>query len=175
MPLVNDENGRAKCAFKMLQYMGCETPSVVTPSGSTGTFSTTGEVVSARDTTDEWVDAFEHLYADREAPEARREAGASPSPTSTDRSWPSTRRPVPRGRRRPGERRRSDEHLLGPRCRDRSSLERASGLGASIHRAAGDRHGRPVSAMAAAENGHVLGLGAQEASATTRTTVHCNR
>jgi len=30
-------------------------------------------------------------------------------------------------------------------------------------------------AMAAAENVHVLGLGAQEAPETTRTTVHCNR
>ena len=33
MPLVDDENGRAKCAFKMLQYMGCAVPCVVTPIG----------------------------------------------------------------------------------------------------------------------------------------------
>ena len=33
MPLVDDENGRAKCGFKMLQYMGCALPSVVTPIG----------------------------------------------------------------------------------------------------------------------------------------------
>ena len=67
MPLVNDENGRAKCAFKMLQYMGCETPSVVTPIGFNRDILGYGEVGIGVTNTDEWVDAFELLYADREA------------------------------------------------------------------------------------------------------------
>lgn len=67
MPLVDDENGRAKCAFKMLQYMGCAVPSVVTPIGFNKDILKTGGVGLAATTTDEWVGAFESLYADREA------------------------------------------------------------------------------------------------------------
>jgi len=67
MPLVDDENGRCKCGFKMLQYMGCETPSVVTPIGFNRDILSYGEVGIGASTTDEWIDAFELLYADREA------------------------------------------------------------------------------------------------------------
>ncbi|MEQ1701970.1 MAG: glycosyltransferase [Ilumatobacteraceae bacterium] len=66
MPLVDDENGRAKCAFKMLQYMGCAVPSVVTPIGFNKDILKTGGVGLPATTTDEWVDAFESLYADRD-------------------------------------------------------------------------------------------------------------
>jgi glycosyltransferase involved in cell wall biosynthesis len=75
MPLVDDENGRAKCAFKMLQYMGCAVPSVVTPIGFNKDILGTGECGIGASTTDEWVEAFEHLYADREDAKRLGEAG----------------------------------------------------------------------------------------------------
>jgi glycosyltransferase involved in cell wall biosynthesis len=66
MPLVDNENGRAKCAFKMLQYMGCAVPSIVTPIGFNRDLLATGEVGLGPRTVSEWVDAFEYLYADRD-------------------------------------------------------------------------------------------------------------
>jgi glycosyltransferase involved in cell wall biosynthesis len=66
MPLVDNENGRAKCGFKMLQYMGCSVPSVVTPIGFNEDLLATGDVGFGPTTMDEWVDAFEALYEDRE-------------------------------------------------------------------------------------------------------------
>jgi glycosyltransferase involved in cell wall biosynthesis len=82
MPLVNDENGRAKCAFKMLQYMGCAIPCVVTPIGFNREILDTGNVGIGAADVDEWVDAFEHLYAhpddgSRLGAEGRRVALAS--------------------------------------------------------------------------------------------------
>jgi glycosyltransferase involved in cell wall biosynthesis len=65
MPLVDDENGRAKCAFKMLQYMGCAVPCVVTPIGFNADILKKGDCGIGAMTTDEWVDAFEMLYNNR--------------------------------------------------------------------------------------------------------------
>jgi glycosyltransferase involved in cell wall biosynthesis len=75
MPLIDNENGRAKCAFKMLQYMGCAIPSVVTPIGLNADLLAAGEVgLGANDTT-EWVNALEALYNDRDAARAMGEEG----------------------------------------------------------------------------------------------------
>jgi glycosyltransferase involved in cell wall biosynthesis len=70
MPLVDDENGRAKCAFKMLQYMACALPSVVTPIGLNRDLLAMGDVGLEARSTAGWVEAFEQLYADRDAARA---------------------------------------------------------------------------------------------------------
>ena len=62
MPLEDDENGRAKCAFKMLQYMACAIPSVVTPIGLNRDLLAMGDIGIGASTTEEWVDALEQLY-----------------------------------------------------------------------------------------------------------------
>jgi glycosyltransferase involved in cell wall biosynthesis len=67
MPLVDNENGRGKCAFKMLQYMACGIASVVTPIGMNRDVLAMGEVGLGPSTTADWIEAFEQLYADREA------------------------------------------------------------------------------------------------------------
>ena len=67
MPLVDNENGRAKCAFKMLQYMGCALPSIVTPIGLNSDLLATGNVGIGASATPEWIDALEQLYSDRDA------------------------------------------------------------------------------------------------------------
>jgi glycosyltransferase involved in cell wall biosynthesis len=75
MPLVDNENGRAKCAFKMLQYMGCGIPSVVTPIGMNLDVLKMADVGIGPTTTEEWVDAFESLHADRAAARAMGSEG----------------------------------------------------------------------------------------------------
>lgn len=82
MPLVDNENGRAKCAFKMLQYMACGIPSVVTPIGMNRDILRMGHVGFGPTTTAEWVDAFEELYADRDA---ARAIGATGRQLATER------------------------------------------------------------------------------------------
>ncbi len=66
MPLVDDENGRCKCGFKMLQYMGCALPSIVTPIGLNADILANPGCGLGASTTDEWVDALEYLYQNRD-------------------------------------------------------------------------------------------------------------
>jgi len=66
MPLIDNENGRAKCAFKMLQYMGCAIPSIVTPIGLNRDVLAMGDVGLGASNTAEWVTALEELYRDRD-------------------------------------------------------------------------------------------------------------
>jgi glycosyltransferase involved in cell wall biosynthesis len=75
MPLIDNENGRAKCAFKMLQYMGCAIPSIVTPIGFNRDLLATGEVGIGARTTAEWVDALERLHSDRDVARKMGEMG----------------------------------------------------------------------------------------------------
>lgn len=67
MPLVDDEHSRAKCSFKMLQYMACELPVVVTPIGLNNEILNRGRVGFAARTDTDWFSALECLYADRHA------------------------------------------------------------------------------------------------------------
>lgn len=67
MPLIDDEHSRAKCSFKMLQFMACEIPVVVTPIGLNTEILDMGRVGYAASNCDEWLEAFERLYADRDS------------------------------------------------------------------------------------------------------------
>ncbi|MFO7167559.1 MAG: glycosyltransferase, partial [Chloroflexota bacterium] len=65
MPLADSEWARGKCSFKMLQYMACGVPVVVSPVGMNADVLAMGEVgLVARDE-QEWCEAIELLYADR--------------------------------------------------------------------------------------------------------------
>jgi glycosyltransferase involved in cell wall biosynthesis len=75
MPLRNTDWERGKCSFKMLQYMACEIPVVVSPVGMNS------EVMKVSDNsgkfgefaTSSWADALEHYYLLNES--ARTEQG----------------------------------------------------------------------------------------------------
>jgi glycosyltransferase involved in cell wall biosynthesis len=62
MPLTDDEWARGKCSFKMLQYMACEVPCVVSPVGMNHDVIQEGSVGFAPNTQEEWLDAFVALY-----------------------------------------------------------------------------------------------------------------
>ncbi|HTZ08594.1 MAG TPA: glycosyltransferase [Acidimicrobiales bacterium] len=64
MPLGPGQWARGKCAFKMLQYMACAVPSVVTPVGMNAEILATDEVGLAATTEDEWVEALLALQRD---------------------------------------------------------------------------------------------------------------
>jgi len=64
MPLRNTEWERGKCSFKMLQYMGCEVPVIVSPVGMNNEvmqlrnqFGTFGEIAGHA-----WADVLEQYY-----------------------------------------------------------------------------------------------------------------
>ena len=87
MPLVDNENGHAKSAFKMLQYMGCAIPSVVTPIGLNRDLLDTGNVGIGASDTAGWVTRSNSYTttATRRLRWAQR-AGGSPSSGSPGRS-----------------------------------------------------------------------------------------
>jgi glycosyltransferase involved in cell wall biosynthesis len=64
MPLIEDEHSRAKCSFKMLQYMACGLPVVVTPIGLNADILQMGNVGLGASTPDEWLRAFERIHDD---------------------------------------------------------------------------------------------------------------
>lgn len=64
MPLPDDEWAKGKCSFKMLQYMACGIPVVVSPVGMNATVLRLDKVGLGAATIDEWIDAFEYLYQD---------------------------------------------------------------------------------------------------------------
>jgi len=66
MPLGGGEWAKGKCAFKMLQYMACGVPSVVSPVGMNAEVLAMAEVGLAAATDDEWVEALLTLYRDRD-------------------------------------------------------------------------------------------------------------
>jgi glycosyltransferase involved in cell wall biosynthesis len=63
MPLEDSEWSRGKCAFKMLTYMACGLPVVVSPVGMNQTVLQMGTVGYAARSTTEWVDAILELSA----------------------------------------------------------------------------------------------------------------
>jgi glycosyltransferase involved in cell wall biosynthesis len=66
MPLGTGDWAKGKCAFKMLQYLSCAVPAVVSPVGMSAEVLAMAEVGLAAATTDEWVEAMLTLYRDRE-------------------------------------------------------------------------------------------------------------
>jgi glycosyltransferase involved in cell wall biosynthesis len=67
MPLREDEWTKGKCSFKMLQYMACGVPVIVSPVGMNNTVLGFGNVGLGASTVDEWFDAMEFLYQNQTA------------------------------------------------------------------------------------------------------------
>ena len=65
MPLADSALARGKCGFKMLSYMACGIPVVVTPVGVNSEILQRGEVGFAASTAAEWFAALARLHDDR--------------------------------------------------------------------------------------------------------------
>ena len=65
MPLADSEWARGKCAFKMLTYMACGVPVVVSPVGVNAEILRTANVGFGAQASDEWVGAIEVLLGDQ--------------------------------------------------------------------------------------------------------------
>ena len=63
MPLPDTLWSRGKCSYKMLLYMACGIPVVVSPVGMNNDVLALGEVGSAARTVDEWTDALDSLIS----------------------------------------------------------------------------------------------------------------
>jgi glycosyltransferase involved in cell wall biosynthesis len=66
MPLANSVWEKGKCSFKMLQYMSCGIPVLVSPVGMNSEVLKQGEIGYAASGEDDWVFALEELYKDIE-------------------------------------------------------------------------------------------------------------
>lgn len=73
MPLADSLWARGKCSFKMLQYMACGLPVVVSPVGMNAEVLAHDEVGLAATSLDEWHDALDYLVR---SPQVRGEMGA---------------------------------------------------------------------------------------------------
>lgn len=71
MPLLDSDLARGKCSFKMLQYMACGIPVIVSPVGMNNELLDQGEVGFSAVTTDEWYEKLEFLIKNREKATAR--------------------------------------------------------------------------------------------------------
>ncbi|HEY5024080.1 MAG TPA: glycosyltransferase [Acidimicrobiales bacterium] len=67
MPLTGGDWAKGKCAFKMLQYLACGVPAVVSPVGMNTEVLAMADVGLPATTEEEWVEALLTLYRDREA------------------------------------------------------------------------------------------------------------
>jgi glycosyltransferase involved in cell wall biosynthesis len=63
MPLPDTEWTRGKCSYKMLQYLACGRPVVVSPVGMNGDLLKTAEIGHAAVADAEWLESLEALYA----------------------------------------------------------------------------------------------------------------
>jgi glycosyltransferase involved in cell wall biosynthesis len=77
MPLGSGQWAKGKCAFKMLQYMSCAVPCVVSPVGMNNQVLAMADVGIAASTEDEWVEALVTLHRDRALGDAYGLAGRS--------------------------------------------------------------------------------------------------
>jgi glycosyltransferase involved in cell wall biosynthesis len=66
MPLPDDDIARGKCSFKMLQYMACGLPVVVSPVGSNAEILEQGEIGWAASDSEAWVSALDTCQRDPE-------------------------------------------------------------------------------------------------------------
>jgi glycosyltransferase involved in cell wall biosynthesis len=65
MPLKDTEWTRGKCSYKMLQYMACGKPVVVSPVGMNNKILDSGTIGMAANNTSEWLNAFTTLKDDK--------------------------------------------------------------------------------------------------------------
>lgn len=65
MPLTDDPWSRGKCGFKLIQYMSCRKPVIASPVGVNGSIVENGINGFLVKNHDEWFDAFEKLYLDK--------------------------------------------------------------------------------------------------------------
>ena len=75
MPLTGGDWAKGKCAFKMLQYLACAVPAVVSPVGMNSEVLAMAEVGLAASSEDEWVEALLALYRDRDKAAALGRSG----------------------------------------------------------------------------------------------------
>lgn len=66
MPLPDDEWTKGKCSFKMLQYMACGIPTVVSPVGMNLEVLSLDKIGLGATTDEEWFDSLSILYNDRQ-------------------------------------------------------------------------------------------------------------
>lgn len=72
MPLINSLWEQGKCSFKMLQYMSCGLPVLVSPVGMNSEVLKKGEIGFYASVEDDWVSGLEELY---HSPEKRIDLG----------------------------------------------------------------------------------------------------
>jgi glycosyltransferase involved in cell wall biosynthesis len=72
MPLPDNAWTRGKCSYKMLQYLACAKPVVVSPVGMNAELLRAAEIGVGAGSEAEWLAALEQLHA---APVAARELG----------------------------------------------------------------------------------------------------
>ena len=75
MPIEDSVWERGKCSYKMLLYMACGIPVVVSPIGMNAEVLARGEVGLGPRSESEWVDALSGLLRDSEAREAMGRVG----------------------------------------------------------------------------------------------------
>jgi glycosyltransferase involved in cell wall biosynthesis len=75
MPLVDNAWSRGKCSFKMLTYMACGVPVVVSPVGMNADVLGMGELGYGPRSQDDWVDAIEAILADADLGRRMGQAG----------------------------------------------------------------------------------------------------
>jgi glycosyltransferase involved in cell wall biosynthesis len=75
MPLTDDENARGKCSFKMLQYLACAVPVVVSPVGMNSQVLSLARCGIGARNPSEWCDALKFLYKDPATRAAMGNAG----------------------------------------------------------------------------------------------------
>jgi glycosyltransferase involved in cell wall biosynthesis len=88
MPLGDDAWTRAKCSFKLLQYMALGIPSVASPVGMNADVVRHGENGLLATGNDSWVDGIDALLRDRES--ADRMARAARATVERDYSLDAT-------------------------------------------------------------------------------------
>jgi len=77
MPLPDNEWTRGKCSFKMLQYMACGIPVIVSPVGMNIEVLSKGGSGLAPVNTSDWYDAFSFFYQNRTAAKCYGSVGRS--------------------------------------------------------------------------------------------------
>jgi glycosyltransferase involved in cell wall biosynthesis len=65
MPLPNNEWTKGKCSFKMLQYMACCIPVIVSPVGMNSEVLALGEVGLGANSPSDWYEALVFFYKNR--------------------------------------------------------------------------------------------------------------
>ena len=66
MPLANNEFTKGKCSYKMLQYMACGVPPIVSPVGMNNQILSKNIIGLSANNSEEWVSAFTKLKNDRD-------------------------------------------------------------------------------------------------------------